>query len=189
MGAKTKATCDAVRGLYQARLQEILKLETILSKMPALEQSSRELAKAADAAFDPRAAEVGVLAAHNDPNYAKVRNQQFVVWREIMDRWEEVRGWVDANAASYAGMDATLKKLKERINKKKVLDYIKTQKSLPDAKYTYEAGMAANQLFKDALNDAVNDLKEIPALRSGLAKAMNAITLSQAAATAQTKKR
>jgi hypothetical protein len=170
-------------------MQEIHKLESILSKMPALEQSSRELAKAADAVFEPLAAKVGILAAHDDPNYLKVNNQQFAVWRGILDCWEEVRNWVDANASSYAGMDASLKKLKERINKKKVLDYIKTQKSLPDAKYTYEAGIAANQLFKDALNDAVADLKDIPVLRSGLAKAMNAMTASQAAATAQTKKR
>jgi hypothetical protein len=174
MGAKTKAASDAVRALYRAQTQAILELETILGKMPALEAVSRQLAQQADAVFKPLAEKLGPIAAHNVPAFSQLQDQQFAVWRKLMDLWTEVTDWIASHAHAYSGVDAALKTLKDRISKKETLDFFKTQKSLPDAKYVYEAGFQSNQIFQDALNQAIANVKEIPMLRTTLGDAMKA---------------
>jgi hypothetical protein len=174
MGAKTKAASDAVRAIYRAQVQAVFELETILGKMPALEAASRELAQKADAVYRPLEAKLGPLGANQDPTFRELQDRQFAVWRQILDLWSKVGEWIAAHARVYSGMDAALRTLKDRITRKETADFFKKQKSLPDAKYVYEAGFQANQIFQDALNQAIGDVKEIPIALSILSSATKA---------------
>jgi len=161
MGAKTKAATDAVKNLYQARQHAMGELATILSEMPPIEVQYKAKAKAADDAYDAAVHKLGgdIIKANFDPTFSKLQLEQIKAGQELDEKWEEVKKWVNDNAGAYSGMDAALKKLKEKIDKKKVLDFFKTQKSLPEAKTIYDDGVKANTLFQQTLELAAADYK------------------------------
>jgi hypothetical protein len=152
MGTKTKAATDAVKNLYQARQRAIADLEAILNdRMPPLEAVYTAKTEAFETVYEKLEKEVGPVRAMLDPRIDKVQAEQGAAWAALDDVWMEVKAWVEQHRASYNGMDTALKTLKERISKKKALDFFKTQKSLPEAKVTYETGIKANQKFQEMM--------------------------------------